>query len=947
MVRRELLWPNMSHEPIDLCSSDDESSNADVIASSIVAKMESGVVMKKDIDAAQSSDIKSNSCNSSNSGSSSGIPSASHWSIKRDAIEEKANKCGVADKKCEKNSCDVDDVARSRSNLGSESIGCSDCDDDIICISSTEEDAGNRQQQNVILGSSQKPSNCRGNNNNCKVPHRKRKAPSRLVDDIQIKAPQLACERECKFTLSDRKEGIIAKKSRDTCCTHIEPTAKPNRKRKLPKKVLDALDMALQEINKGSDEKEPSSMYEGKWKEEWRCTDELKQPPTNTKNHAEGSQGGQSVPVSLVSFDTSIEDDSSELTIDLYKPDEVDLTIEDSDDSMSECEHERPKFATPKQKCRCMHHHTQINILLDEFKAGNRLDVNFCIQFVKKVKDVLRCIEDDGCNGRSIFFHTACELNESPNPILTVVRLLQLFDAVCHIAMTQYSDENTKCSSLLQLLFRPWRKSSQKDCGVVIQMLYIATSEILNSREDYVPPESPDDLDQLIGVTLGLQLLQTMARNVYTDCAATQNNTKSISFPFLDKPLESYETCFRWNCKVVGKKVKVVCIICGVRYHKKCVRSADNVVDDALEKCCPLCCNAAYLLDAARANKLVDIYSLLVEKGASPLQPLSSKATSYETTPLHNAIQSNNYDLASMFLYGAYILLKHCDDRVWNFPKVAWPKIASGRENKLLTPFESGIESIITNMSVRPPVEILLLMCARGTHERPDDIHKALGTRQRMMMAMKGVDSKDALMKTDITAGLEPVAIPVNSNNIPSFTAYIARCIETRTTAIRWMDCRYGGGASKQLALFRGQCNSESLKRLHHQQGARPSWKSYCNYLCSAEQTGPNRLKCKCQIAEEGVHHGIEVFETAEQGFGIRTRKGVIIKKHEIICHYAGEIIPSDEAKRRDDEYAKNAHQGSYIFDLDEAGNYCIDATNYRSMAALINHSCSEPTCEL
>jgi SET domain-containing protein len=95
------------------------------------------------------------------------------------------------------------------------------------------------------------------------------------------------------------------------------------------------------------------------------------------------------------------------------------------------------------------------------------------------------------------------------------------------------------------------------------------------------------------------------------------------------------------------------------------------------------------------------------------------------------------------------------------------------------------------------------------------------------------------------------------------------------------------------------------------------------------------------------VHHGLEVFETSGRGFGLRTSKGVAIKRNEIICTYAGEIITSKEARKRDSEYEKTAAKGSYMLDADEKGNYCIDATKFRSVAALINHSCSESNCEL
>mmetsp|Transcript_50014 Transcript_50014/g.106431 ORF Transcript_50014/g.106431 Transcript_50014/m.106431 type:complete len:235 (+) Transcript_50014:2-706(+) len=170
--------------------------------------------------------------------------------------------------------------------------------------------------------------------------------------------------------------------------------------------------------------------------------------------------------------------------------------------------------------------------------------------------------------------------------------------------------------------------------------------------------------------------------------------------------------------------------------------------------------------------------------------------------------------------------------------------------------------------------------------------------------------------------------------------------VESRGTAIRWFDCRSGKG--KQLNSFDGACTPNSLKILHRNQGIPSSWMSYCNYLCECRSKQIlNGKKCKCALAEEGAHHGLEVFETSDgRGFGLRVRKGATIKKDETLCHYAGEIITSKEAKRRDHENSES-RIGSYLLDMDEKRQYCIDATYFRSAAAFINHSCAEPNCRL
>ena len=376
-----------------------------------------------------------------------------------------------------------------------------------------------------------------------------------------------------------------------------------------------------------------------------------------------------------------------------------------------------------------------------------------------------------------------------------------------------------------------------------------------------------------------------------------------------------------------------------MRFHKCCLSSRENV-DAREEKLCTSCRASTLLLAAAKKNNLSAIYDLVVNKGASPIQPLISETTCSETA-IHVAVQNNNYDLASMLLFGSYLLL-NCDDslRGWDLPEIVW-----GKDSKQKTPFQSGIDVTIRNMDARPPVEILLLLTGRGALETPEQIKKALETRHGMMLVMNGLHDKQELQKADMSMGLEPVPIPVANSGLPEFM-YVARGFESRITAIRWFDCR--GIKRNQLRAFDGKCTTDSLKILHRNQHIQPSWRAYCNYLCASRSKQLQSEKCDCQIAENGLHHGLEVFQTPDgRGFGVRTARGVTIKKNEVICHYAGEIISSNEAKRRDQEYYSKSHKGSYILDIDEKGQYCIDATNFRSVSALINHSCSESNCVL
>ena len=331
-------------------------------------------------------------------------------------------------------------------------------------------------------------------------------------------------------------------------------------------------------------------------------------------------------------------------------------------------------------------------------------------------------------------------------------------------------------------------------------------------------------------------------------------------------------------------------------------------------------------------------------KGASPVQPLQfSGSNCGSETALHVAVQSNNYDLTSMLLYGAHLLL-NCDDSVldWNFPEIVWGVDARGR-----TPFKSGFDMIVNNLDRQPPIETLLLLCSRGVPRQPSDIQEARTRRHQMKLIRDKIGGcSDLLLKEDISMGgeLKPVALNIDDNegnshlDLNSFL-YVTKAIESRNTAIRWFDCRSGKG--KQLTSFDGECTEDKRKILHRKQKMKVSWKTYCNYL-----TNSMGKKCVCKNANSGLQRRLEVFLTLDgRGFGVQTRKGSVIKKNEIICHYAGEIITSDEARKREVQYAKT-ETGSYIIEVDEQGDYCIDGTYLRSVTAFINHSCSDGNIE-
>lgn len=214
---------------------------------------------------------------------------------------------------------------QKNSNVKRLKRGSDDDDESIISISSTEE-----EDKKIAAPYNNNTKQAAAKN---KSSHRKRRAPKRLRGAILKKAPQLKCEQ----SKSSSSEVIIKKMRsvhqvysedegdkietdnmkrrarRGTCFTDAEytHTTKPMRQMLQPKDRA-MIAVAKQNI-KDNDRKQCSSSYEEKWDECW-CNKE-EQLQTITTNQ---SQGGISIPVSLVSFNTSDDQSAtSEVTIDI------------------------------------------------------------------------------------------------------------------------------------------------------------------------------------------------------------------------------------------------------------------------------------------------------------------------------------------------------------------------------------------------------------------------------------------------------------------------------------------------------------------------------------------------------------------------------------------------------------------------------------------------------
>nr|XP_034308155.1 probable histone-lysine N-methyltransferase set-23 [Crassostrea gigas] len=108
-----------------------------------------------------------------------------------------------------------------------------------------------------------------------------------------------------------------------------------------------------------------------------------------------------------------------------------------------------------------------------------------------------------------------------------------------------------------------------------------------------------------------------------------------------------------------------------------------------------------------------------------------------------------------------------------------------------------------------------------------------------------------------------------------------------------------------------------------------------CNGNCSCSQTCVNR------VVQGGVKVRVELFWTVSKGIGVRTLED--LDPGAFVCEYAGEIISSDEARKR--SLAQRKEDMNYIITVNE---HCksgvikthVDPRNFGNVGRFLNHSC-------
>ncbi|KAF2842320.1 SET domain-containing protein [Patellaria atrata CBS 101060] len=124
-----------------------------------------------------------------------------------------------------------------------------------------------------------------------------------------------------------------------------------------------------------------------------------------------------------------------------------------------------------------------------------------------------------------------------------------------------------------------------------------------------------------------------------------------------------------------------------------------------------------------------------------------------------------------------------------------------------------------------------------------------------------------------------------------------------------------------------------------------------CNAKCRCG------MGCKNRNVQFGRQVELEIFKTADRGWGLRTKSP--LKRGQFIDTYRGEIITDAEATRRETTIptstpskAALAHKDSYLYTLDKftspllplSACYIIDGSHTGGPTRFINHSCA-PNC--
>ncbi|XP_069938881.1 uncharacterized protein G9a isoform X3 [Cherax quadricarinatus] len=325
----------------------------------------------------------------------------------------------------------------------------------------------------------------------------------------------------------------------------------------------------------------------------------------------------------------------------------------------------------------------------------------------------------------------------------------------------------------------------------------------------------------------------------------------------------------------------------------------------------------------ASENRFISVVKFLLDRGGNP-----QLCDVEQNTALHWAAFSGSTHICSM------VLDRGCSLRSMNAHGDT-PLHIAARQNHIdavVLLLARGARLDVLNTKGQTPIDCAL----------PDsDVYLQLSLNNNLIEMMHQNNIRtEKILSSDIAAGKEEVPIPcvngIDDENLPKDYLYIAEnceasnvIIDRTITSLKWCECEDVCNADHcGCGQLNFQCWYDPDGRLLPEFNyADPPMIFECNRACRC-----NKLSCNNRVVQHGISAHMQLFKTAEKGWGVRALK--TIQKGSYVCEYVGEIITDLEADQRQDD--------SYLFDLDnkDSETFCIDARGYGNIARFINHLC-------
>ncbi|CAH8359406.1 unnamed protein product [Eruca vesicaria subsp. sativa] len=236
----------------------------------------------------------------------------------------------------------------------------------------------------------------------------------------------------------------------------------------------------------------------------------------------------------------------------------------------------------------------------------------------------------------------------------------------------------------------------------------------------------------------------------------------------------------------------------------------------------------------------------------------------------------------------------------------------------------------------------------------------AFGVWKAIHKWKEGVSARTGLILPDLTSGVEskPVSLvnDVDDEKGPSYFTYISTLKHSET----FKQTQPTIGCSCHGSCAPGNLDCSCIRKnggdLPYLNGVMLVSRRPMVYECGT--TCPCHASCKNKVIQTGLKFRLEVFKTANRGWGLRSWDP--IRAGSFICEYAGEVKDKLRMDQEDDEFVfdtsrvYNSFKWNYepaLVDEDPADEIpeefnlpsplLINAKSFGNVARFMNHSCS------